>query len=293
VNFKIPYWFPLLIIAFFFLLLFPFPESETTFNWNSTCDALHLPLFFILNIGLYNLLKKLFLNKIEPAITSSLFVFILGLLIEIIQPYFNRGFSFKDIGVNLLGVFLSFLYVSNHKKILPFATAFSLLAVGIPIYNSYQLYKYVISSFPIIFDPNTVLLELASPVFESDLIHNGADCDFKVVPSKSEYSGIKIDLGYTNWTNFKYLKLEIRNPNDEILDLTLRLDDNGDIEEYNSRYNDAISIGPKQTLALEIPLSIIERHVTNRKFNLQSMSQALIFPSNSAMAFCVGKINLK
>lgn len=281
---------------FLFLLLFPFPEFHTTFNWNSSCDALHLPLFFAATFILHCILKKHVPHLLNPSLTSALTLFIVGIIIEIIQPFFDRGFSIKDIGVNILGITCCYFYISDHKnkkKLLTYSTILSLIAVSLPIYNSYLLYRHRISNFPVLFDPSTELFELASPTFKSKLDFNIPNCGMLIEPSKIEYSGVKIDLGYSNWKDFKYLVISLTNPNDIVLELALRIDDSGNNKEFESRYNDVININPYQKVNLEIPISQIEKRVTAKKFNIQSLDQALLFPANSAIPFCIEKMELR
>lgn len=242
------------------------------------------------------MLKIKFPEIYNLPLVSSLLLFIAGICIEIIQPFFDRGFSLKDISVNFLGILISYFYLSDHKnkfKLLIYTSIFSVVAVSIPIYNSYLLYQYRLSSFPILFDPSNDLFELAQSSYESKLSFNEPDCGMKVSPSEIEFSGVRIDLGFSNWKKFKYLMINLTNPNDTILELALRIDDSGKSEEFDSRYNDKIQIQAHQEINLLVPLTQIERKVTARKFNLESLDQALLFPANSANPFCIGKIELK
>ncbi len=282
-------------LFFLFLLLFPFPEGQTTFNLDTTFDAFHLPLFFILNIILIKISSTKFSKNIHIALICSLALFFAGLLIEIIQPYFDRSFSYKDITTNFLGVLLSYLTLSKTPKksmLIKITSIFALAFITIPIYYSYSLYNERIQSFPKLFDPASELAQIAKPTYKSTLKENQS-CGLLVIPSSQNWSGVEINFGYSDWSKYSLLRIQLQNPNDSPISLALRIDDNGDNTAYESRFNETVNIAANESIKVEIPLSYIINSIKTRSFNLKSMDRALIFPLNSSNPFCLGTIDLK
>lgn len=283
-----------LILFFVFVLLFPFPEVKSTFNWNSTCDALHLPLFFTACYLLYQYLKtntKKPLN-LQPKHIAFL-IFLAGLTIEIIQPLFSRGFSIKDITTNFFGTLIFYLYVSQKRGLLTFTALLASCFVLIPIFNDYKLYQKRLISFPILFDPSTVLIKAAESSFDSKLTTPSKTCELEIVPSKKKWSGVKINMGYSNWERYRTLAIALKNPKDSPMNLGLRIDDDGDSKEFENRYNSDIYLPANSNIELEIPIASISKKVTARKFNLTKIKRILIFATDSNKEYCLGKIQLK
>jgi len=95
----------LFFIVLVFIGLFAFlPESNSIFQLIKGFDKLnHFLAFFTLSL--------LFIISFNPKhkVISILIMLIIGIIIEVIQPIFQRSFSLFDLVFNMLGILLSHL----------------------------------------------------------------------------------------------------------------------------------------------------------------------------------------
>ena len=96
-----------LLIPLDLFIITQFVESEKQPS-NNTSFIIHLVLFFILYL--------LFYFSFSHKYSVLLFCLIYSVLVETLQLFTSRGFQIFDIIFNLLGVFISFLFLLYLKK---------------------------------------------------------------------------------------------------------------------------------------------------------------------------------
>ncbi len=307
------------IILFF--LLFPFPKFKNNFIWEAVTDSLHIPVFFTVFIFIYltsstlpNKLISIFSSK-NINIKSSILIFTISIsiLIEIIQPIFQRSFSVKDIISNSLGAILAYLVITlttekkeNFKNIslLALLLCTSSLFVGLPIREAFQVLEDRKVSMPILYNPLTRLKLIASGLHGAKIkyieyvLSNKPALNYtQVIPSERNWSGVEIELGESDWTvnTPSFLDIELKNLNSIDITLGLRIDDDEDSSAFDSRFNKNIILTSNESKVISIPLSEIIDNVTARKFNIQAVTRILIFtlPGEPSGAFGLGAVYLR
>ena len=109
---------------------------------------------------------------------------------------------------------------------------------------------------------------------EENATHGNKSLQLELYPSA--YPGIAFELPMHNWSKFEILSLDIFNPQDESIFITMRIDDEEDYPDYEDRYNHSFTINPGMN-HLSIPLNSMSTSSTGRRINLKSICRCLIF----------------
>jgi hypothetical protein len=90
------------------------------------------------------------------------------------------------------------------------------------------------------------------------------------------YPGLSLKLAESNWSAYDLIALDIDNPQEEMLDIVVRIDDRPDYPDYEDRYNVRYTLLPGSN-HLRIPLNSLCTSGTARPLNLRSISQFMFF----------------
>jgi hypothetical protein len=92
----------------------------------------------------------------------------------------------------------------------------------------------------------------------------------------SEYPGLAFSPAFKDWRNYKALRFDVFNPSDQLIQLTVRIDDKKDYPDYDDRYNKDFVINPG-TNHIAITRDTLETSRTNRSLDLANIQRMLIF----------------
>jgi len=90
------------------------------------------------------------------------------------------------------------------------------------------------------------------------------------------YPGLSLKLTESNWSGYDLIALDIDNPQDEMLEIMVRIDDRPDYPDYEDRYNGCYTLLPGSN-HLRIPLNSLRTSGTGRLLNLRSISRFMFF----------------
>lgn len=91
----------------------------------------------------------------------------------------------------------------------------------------------------------------------------------------SDYPGLDTIFQDRDWTNFSFLSLDIYNPEQEEIWISIRIDDKNN-PDYNDRYNKKFFLEPGLN-RLSIPLDRLYTSDRTRKLNLETIRKFLLF----------------
>lgn len=92
----------------------------------------------------------------------------------------------------------------------------------------------------------------------------------------SAYPGWSPALKQHNWRGYQSLRLDIYNPEQMPVDLTVRIDDTKKETGYTNRYNKTFQLVPGEN-TIEILLDSLTTSVTGRPLNLETIHRFMVF----------------
>ena len=112
-----------------------------------------------------------------------------------------------------------------------------------------------------------------------DAVHFNGGSSLKVALNTSKYSGAILKYFPGNWSNYKYLRLNIFNPRKEPLKIICRIHDRRHTDgnqAYDDRFNKNYVLNDGWNL-IEIPLKEVVNAPKDRKLNLKEVQEIGIF----------------
>jgi len=249
--------------AFLFVFLFPFPSGGNKFFWKHVFDAGHFSLFFALTIGLFFLLASRTKNG-NRILRSLLLSVAIAVAIEIIQPLTGRSGSFIDIFNGSLGSLSASYGLAVFKRLGFFSATLRCLPVSIlaqavvllPSFEAWTALQWRDQLFPQlgVFEQEQSLQFWRS----MNSKNNPTPAKRRLVRLEAEelttalwietfgntWSGVYYDGGAQDWSSYSSLVVQTYNPQQEEIELSIRIDDTGDCTKYADRYNRSFLIKP-------------------------------------------------
>jgi hypothetical protein len=291
----------LLIVALLGAIVFS-PQGQGNFLWLHTLhNFAHGPVFGCIAVLLLYGLRGSERFASQSLVRQYGAVFALAVALafatELAQVQTKRDASLDDVVTDLLGT-TGFLLVcrafdlaargSNIANRTAFAlagaVAFAVLAW--PLVSMSHAYSLRASCFPFIVD-------FACGAGAQFLHARHARVEIVPVPrpwaSHSEekalhihfygdqWPGIDIGEPMPDWRSYRQLAVEIINPLERELQITIRIDDRQHNKRFHDRYNGRFILPPLERTTLHIPLTEIEAAPHHRKFDLQNVARLLIF----------------
>lgn len=261
--------------------------------WGKIFDVGHVVIFAGLT-GLFLYEFKARSRSIQSCGVGA--VVVLVPLVEIIQSYCGRDASWVDVKNGLIGVALGLIGSRLERKNARMETwgAFAGVFVAVCVYalvpamKEYRAIQYQAAMFPTLADfenPNETFLwdvienhdePSATQKVTSNFAATG-EHSLHVETKPNVWSGVGYEAGMHSWSDYQELVFTIKNPG-AVFSLTVRIDDDGDVTDYQSRYNGSFLINEGVT-QVGIPLTDIKGQVSGRTFNLNAIRRVLFFVS--------------
>lgn len=215
----------------------------------------HAFVFFSANLFLLKLLFGSSANSKQIALVSMISLTV-GILIEIVQPYFGRNRSAIDLYYDVVGIcFSSIFYLrknSSPKKTLYSTLIFFVcLASAIPAFRLWLWWQINQSPTLLNFERNwesysysidrEVSLERIPATNELEKNNHIGELRFGI---STAYPGFSLDHPKTDWSTYKTLSWEISSKHDHIIKMNLRVHDRNHNQEYSDRFNYRFEVKP-------------------------------------------------
>jgi hypothetical protein len=95
----------------------------------------------------------------------------------------------------------------------------------------------------------------------------------------SDYPGLSPQLKKQDWSGYRALAFDVFNPQNQVLNLTVRIDDRKDDPEYEDRFNQGFDLMPGMN-SIRIPFSSLLTSRTHRPLDLKTIRGFLLFRSS-------------
>lgn len=281
----------LLLLTLISLLLAPHSlETLASAESDRRGDAAHFPAFFLLTLLIFSLLPQ----KCSLNLRLSLCGFItlaLAISTEWIQGFTpGRMASTHDLIANLLGVgfAISAIWVwQDSRTAAPLwqkiiHLTLTLIVAGLLAQPYFQHLNARLSSqkkFPLLSDfhnPQFAMLWKTQNGSKANLSQSSTRPRLKVTfPEKNTFTGINYLPGSQDWSHYSTLHLTLHNSGPPF-PLGIRIDDNGNCSQSNSRFNDErlLKFGENHII---FELENIRQSPQDRELDLTSIRRLLLF----------------
>jgi len=270
----------LLLIAFpFFFVKDPGPHSTPLVS--ALWDCGHLLFFAGLVIALQT---RVDFSKPRAAVMFLTGVFIGGGLIEIIQAHTGRDGNWQDLLRDLTGAWVGLFWLqkANARVWLGRVMAIifllpTIFTVYTATYTQYEAEKI----FPQLanFETDVDLHGIKGNIQRSNTLHSLDQYSLKVHLNTEPYAQVSFNEFFNSWQGYGNLLMDIYNPDSQVLDLVIRIDDVehelGD-NAHNDRFNKALHLEPGWN-KIKIPISEIQHAPATRLLNLDEIKSMVIF----------------
>lgn len=225
----------------------------------------------------------------------------LGVLTELVQFVVKRDPSWVDVRSDVFGA-AAFLGVaaafdrrfSSTCRVGGMAVAIVLLVLhSIPLVTMMRAYALRESIFP-------VLAEFQSPRSQYFVNRQGTLVSIEALPAQyadsgdekalrvkflpGDWPGVDLYEPSPDWRGHQSLTLDIVNPTDEPLSLTLRTHDVHHNNAFEDRFNRRFEVDPHTRANVRMPMAEIEAAPHGRQMDLQHMADVLIFRNQGSRA---------
>jgi len=229
------------------------------------------------------------MTKSKAVFKSAIWALIVACSIEIIQPLAGRNFELNDILNGVFGILLACLagtakdwrYRTVSFLLFGFLAGSVIGWASVPAFNAYATLKWRQEMFPVLALFESPLerplwkkiTESTQIEFDKFPICENQYC-LKLTTPPEGWSGVEYRAECLNWTDYKFLSLAIYT--EEALELNIRIDDDGDVKNYEDRFNGKVRLSKGSNL-VAIPISQISRAGGARELNVKCISRVLVF----------------
>jgi VanZ family protein len=248
----------------------------------------HLGFFMVMAWGLSRLpvlTRRRFWFQFLLIMSAVLFV---GGCIELIQPYFGRTARWRDLGIDLLGGFVGMVFLVSARRtfgrgLLAFGQLSGLaLAVVMsygPVVTLWDM-RQASREFPVLSDFETRLeaRRWCSGETENGIARHG-ESSFRVSMGTEKYAGTTLKRSFGDWRGYSAFAFSLYNPDPDPLRITVSIRDKEHFRrggEYHDRFNRAFMMEQGWN-DVYIPVADIENAPTERKLELNDLSEVVIF----------------
>jgi hypothetical protein len=211
-----------------------------------------------------------------------------GGIIELIQPYYGRSASWRDLGLDFTGGFFGIMFLSPIRRSLcrwllvcGQCAALSLVAIVsfVPVTTIWDMWQAT-QQFPVLGDFETRLEKgrWSSGEIERGIALHG-QCSLRVFLGTEKYAGTTLKRSFGDWRGYSILAFSIYNPDPDLLVITVSIRDYEHFRrggEYGDRFNRSFMLEQGWT-DVHIPVADIENAPSARRIELDKLSEMVIF----------------
>lgn len=273
----------------FAALLLPLPAWPT--RWGQELEnAAHAPAFAAVAAGAWLFFQPAAAatKALRPFVLAALTAVLLALLTELLQPLTGRDASLQDVWTDLLGATAALAAIGAWRVRGASAARLSLvlLALGVagfalwPLGESLRAYWHRQALAPRLFDPRDAA---GRHFLQRRAVRLIADPDggWRITPTRSPWPGLTVDEVLPDWSAYRTLAIELRNPGEQPLTLLLRIDDAFEHRRYSDRYNASIRVAAHQSSTWRIPLTMLSHRTAGRNLDLTHMRRVILYQDSA------------
>jgi hypothetical protein len=218
------------------------------------------------------------------------FVFIAGGLIELIQPYFGRTASRRDVGFNLLGGCFGLIFFMPSGRSKPgrrsllaakfVVLAFAIIMLSAPAMALWDM-RGASRQFPVLgdFESRLETRRWSSGKLDKGFARHGRASLQVPLETGKKYPGTTLINSFGDWTGYSFFAFSVHNPDPEPLFLTVSIRDHKHFRRggrYSDRFNRSFQIEQGWN-DISIPIEDIKNAPLKRILELDNLTEVVFF----------------
>lgn len=259
-------------------------------------DTAHGPVFAALAIVLWRLLQPYSHQRWLRLGAAFLLAVAAGAIVELIQPAVGRGASWTDLRTDALGAIAALALVARwhtpgvqHWRRALLALAFLVATAWVlaPLATITLAYLERAKQFPVLLDAsrtgNRLLraqgAQMSRVPLPSDYRRpgDGLSLQLRLQSEHHRWPGLTHLEPAADWSGYDALLLDLTNPGEQPLPITVRVHDRLHDQKLTDRYNGTFLLPPVTRTVLRVPLAVIARAPTSRTLDLGAIAGLIIF----------------
>ena len=272
------------------LLFVPLPIAPT-YAGRTVENAGHTPLFFLLTLGLLFVFRDVpRLQGVRLYALAGAIGACAGFLSEVIQKPLARDSSWEDVAADVVGVVcalaVSALFerrsaLRHWHRVIALVVAISCIAIYVePIVRMARAYVHRNGQFPVLadFHSRIELYWTLSIGVNREIVNDALEVEF----GAQEFPGVAFHEPVPDWRRYKVLAIDVENPGDAQLQLSVRVHDRLHNRTYHDRFNRTYELAPKERRNLRILVEDIHHGPRERLMDMAHISDITLFKSRAA-----------
>lgn len=281
----------LLLLPIVAVLLFVDWSFSTTKGWRLLENLGHVPLFALLTVAMFACWRFPPRGGVwRPYWLAAALAAVLALVTEVIQLGVGRDAAWIDVWRDLIGAGIGLALCAAfdrrlswsawRHRLVGFAAFVVLLYVLSPLVEAVRAYSHRDAIFPRLADFSNPLEKfwMTGSGAKQKLESGALRVDFVAEP----WPGVSWFEPVPDWRDYRHLVVEVSNPNDLPLELTLRVHDFAHNRMFADRFNQRIALRPGERKRVAVPLEAVRAGPTGRELNLAEVSDVTLFRSGAA-----------
>lgn len=255
-------------------------------------NAAHAPAFFALSLIVLTLLRNCGASSSISSLRMRVFAIclVLGIGIEGVQALLGRDASAMDVLADALGTVAGLACFTARGGRALIVCFVSLVAAWAPLAWCCAAYLNRYWHFPVLAEFHSSL-DLYFLRSETSSLELRSDGRLQVQFKSGDWPGVTIEEPQPDWTGYRSLLVELRNPGERSLPLIVRVHDAAHErlrrQRLEDRYNGRFELAPQTTRRLEIPLTTIETAPEDRRMDMRHIAGIVIFTRAEFIGACV------
>lgn len=282
------------------VVLVPVPGRE---RWITVLhDFAHAPIFGCVAVAVLLILRSSDRLAKRPALQLYLLAFaaagVLGALTEIVQWVEGRDASWVDLRSDILGA-AAFLgaFAALDVAFTPRVRAVGIVvAIASLAWHSQPVFEAVAAyRSRTVLEPTLVQFSTPDDLYFVDPLRSHARIEslpsdwsptgetaLRVDFTSERWPGVDFFEPVSDWSRYRTLELDLVNPGDTALQLTLRIHDTGHDNQYSDRFNREFALAPRTRQVVRVPLADIESAPRDRSMDMTRIADLHLFRSDGS-----------
>ncbi|MEZ6123248.1 MAG: hypothetical protein R3C49_08760 [Planctomycetaceae bacterium] len=275
-------------------LVIPFPLEGRL--WGELFDLAHAPVFFLgllacvgfldpSAIGLPDRFAALVRMTGDRILLMSFVLAAVGGLGEYLQRFVGRSSSWSDVAANTIGLTAAVCWIAARSvrgvwgSMLKLAAVVLLIAVSIrPMLEAWDCVQQrnsfpLLASFERTREPHS-WIQRSATMERSQEWSSAGQWSARIQLPPSKWPGVAMAWFERDWRGFHELTLDMHNPNDEPLDVVVKIFDRQHAEtgfETQDRFHHIVTLAPGLTQHVRIDLAEVENAPVGRRMNMEEI----------------------
>lgn len=231
---------------------------------------------------------------------------LLGFGTEVLQMWLPRDANLEDLRTDLLGIWAGLaafaVFDARLRTLgrigLPFSGLIPFFMLAVPLVTCIQAYAQRSAAFPVLADFrenfDEYFLQAQGTSRAHDLMPETwaaytGEQTMRISFGTAAWPGLHFAEPAPDWRGFDTLAIDVTNPNQAALPLSIRIHDRAHNNQYSDRFNTQIDLEPRERTIVRLPIVDIARAPRSRNLDIDEVSGLILFVSGNSEPERIGE----